>query len=743
MQVIIAEKPALGRAIAKAIPGTEKNENECIFKGNYAIIWAYGHLLTLKDPEDYDEKYANWNLNDLPIFFDNWEQKPNDKKGDSSHVKRLNQIKTLLKSAESVINAGDPDEEGQFLVDEIIQWCGFKGPVYRMNTADTTEHALQKALDNLKDNKPMEKIGLSAYARSVADKAVGYNMTRYYTCENPPAMLSIGRVQTPTLGLVVNRDLAIEGHKKTFYYEITGNMTIDDLQVPFKYVPKKDDPSLTDGKMLDKNYAESIVGRLYANPDLDPVMVSKKTVSESAPLPFNLVELQSYCSKKFKYDPSDVMEITQELREKYNAITYNRSDCQYLSEEQYKEAGPTMQQIIENIRFNPPGLDMSLHSRCFNDNNITAHTAIIPTNQKVDLTKLTDRQRNVYLAICKYYMAQFMPPAIKERTGLEVVLTDGGKLTSSSTKLLSPGYLYLFQKDLKSGDIEKEERSALSELDQGLYKGTLEDAKVVEKETKPPARYTKATLNKDMTRIAKFVDDPDVKELLLKKDKDKKGENGSIGTVATRADIIDKLIMRGFLEQDSKKHLISTPLGRELYRILPDELRKPDMTAHWWAIQEDIKSGQADVNALTGFVFDMIKDFLTAAHPKVDMSLIPANLLKGKGAPKESIGICPRCGSSIVEGKNGYGCSGYRDGCKFVIWKKPKLSFMSKSTITTNDAKKLLEGKKVLKKNLLSKAGKKFEAYIYLEDDPQSPYGPSIKLEFKKNTKKGGGSSAR
>ena len=211
--------------------------------------------------------------------------------------------------------------------------------------------------------------------------------------------------------------------------------------------------------------------------------------------------------------------MTQELREKYNAITYNRSDCQYLSEEQYKEAGPTMQQVIENIRFNPPGLDMSLHSRCFNDNNITAHTAIIPTNQKVDLTKLTDRQRNVYLAICKYYMAQFMPPAIKERTGLEVALADGGKLTSSSTKLLSPGYLYLFQKDLKSGDIEKEERSALSELDQGQYKGTLEDAKVVEKETKPPARYTKATLNKDMTRIAKFVDDPDVKELLLKKDK--------------------------------------------------------------------------------------------------------------------------------------------------------------------------------------------------------------------------------
>lgn len=734
MRVIIAEKPALGKAIASAIPGAEKTSNGCIYKGDYAIIWAYGHLLTLKDPEDYDQSYAKWNIESLPIYFPNWEQKPSD----PSNLNRLKQIKELLQNAECAINAGDPDDEGQFLIDEILQWCHYTGPVYRMNTADTTEQALRKALANLTDNKEMEKIGLSAYARSVADKTVGYNMTRYYTCENPPALLSIGRVQTPTLGLVVNRDLAIEGHKKTYYYEVTGNISINDKIIPVKYVPSKEDPNLVEGRILERSYAEKIVDMLRDISVLDPITITSKVVNESAPLPFNLVELQSYCSKKFKYDPSEVMEITQSLREKYNAITYNRSDCQYLSEEQYKEAGPTMERIIQNIHFDPPGLDMNLHSRCFNDENITAHTAIIPTNQAVDLGRLSERERNVYLAICKYYMAQFLPPAKKEKTALEYLLPGDAKLTSSSTRLLEPGYLFLFQKDLKAGDIEKEESSPLSEIAPGTYTGTAEEMNVLEKETKPPARYTKASLNKDMTRIAKFVDDPQVKDLLLKKDKDKKGENGSIGTVATRADIIDKLIQRGFIKQDSKKKLISTPLGRELYRILPDELRKPDMTAHWWAIQEDIKEGNATPDALTESVYKMIVDFLNTEHPKVDMSIIPDNLLrgKGKGVSRETLGTCPRCGKPIIESKKGYGCSGYKEGCKFVIWKKPKVSFMAKSTITVNDAKKLLAGQKVLKKNLVSsKTGNKFEAYIYLEDDPTSPYGPSLKLEFK-NTKK-------
>lgn len=733
-RVIIAEKPVLGKAIADVLPGTRHEENGCITKGDTAVIWAYGHLLELKEPEDYDEKYAKWQLEDLPIYFEHWGQRPKQEKGrqgGASAIARLKQIAALLKDADCVVNAGDPDDEGQFLVDEIIRWCHFKGKVYRMDTGDTTAQALKKALDHLRDNAPLEQIGWSAYARSVADLIVGVNLSRFFSVKNQPVMLSIGRVQTPTLGLVVNRDLAIEGHTKTHYYTVTALVEIDGKQIPVPYVPAKDDPNLTDGKILDKAYAESKVEMIRALGTLSPIVISFKNIQEQPSLPFNLVELQSYASKKFGYDPADVMRITQELREKYRAITYNRSDCQYLSEEQYKEAGPTMQQVIANIGYEPKEMDMALHSRCFNDENITAHTAIIPTNQAVDLKKLTKEQRDVYLSICKYYMAQFMPPAEKGRTSLQHILPDGGKLQTTSTKILSPGYLTLFRNDLKNGEMEQEEQSLLSELEAGTYQGKVKGVSSEEKETKPPARYTMASLNKDMTRIAKYVKNPEVKELLLMKDKDKKGENGSIGTVATRADTIEKLVKRGYLELDGKKRLRSTPLGRAFYNILPEALTQPDMTARWWVIQEDIKNGNATPDTLTESVLEMVKDIIATEHPLIDQSLIPKHLIKG--AAKESLGNCPCCGKPIIEGKNGYGCSGWKDGCKFTLWKKSKLPSLKNTRFTENDAKKLLSGGKVLKKNLVSKAGKKFEAYILL--DPEKPcgnFGANLKIEFKK-----------
>ena len=208
MKLIIAEKPMLARAIADAIDGSAVKRETYTEKGDYTIISAFGHLLTLKDPEDYDMKFKKWSLDTLPIYFDNWEKKPGEGKEE-----RLSQIGALMKEAECVINAGDPDDEGQYLIDEIIHWFDFKGPVYRLSTGDTTKAALKKALANMKDNKDFENSGWSAHARSVADMMVGYNFSRYFTLINPHIkMLTVGRVQTPTLGLVVTRDMAIENH---------------------------------------------------------------------------------------------------------------------------------------------------------------------------------------------------------------------------------------------------------------------------------------------------------------------------------------------------------------------------------------------------------------------------------------------------------------------------------------------------------------------------------------------------
>ena len=726
MILVIAEKPVLGKAIADALPGTATMKNGCIYKGDYIVTWVFGHMLSLKEPEDYDIGYKSWNINSLPIFFKDWQVKigknGNLNKGQISKSQRVNQIGSLLKQADEVIHAGDPDDEGQLLIDELLRWFNYKGTVKRLDTANTTLVAMKKALSHMTDNKPHEPYGWSAYARSVADLMVGINMSRLFSCKNQ-TLLTIGRVQTPTLGLVVNRDLAIEGHHKQKYYTIACDINFNNDTVQADFIPSKTDSNLVDGHILSKEYAEQICNRLKGQ-TLKNINITKKIVYEAPPLPFNLVKLQTYCSGKFGYSPQQVLDITQSLRENHKAITYNRSDCQYLSEEHYKEAPVTMKAVIMNIRYKPKSLDMNLKSKCFDSSKISAHFAIIPTNQKVNLDKLSEAEKNVYLAICKYYIAQFMPKAKKEQTNLSIELGNGEAIKAVSTVIIEQGYRSIFN------EAEKDKASNLSKIPEGIYSGKITDTDIAEKETKPPSRYTKASLNEDMTCISKYVKDPKIKQLLLSKDEGKEGERGSIGTSATRSGIIESLVKRGFLREDGKK-VISTALGRELYRILPDEIKKADMTAEWWSIQEEIQNGTANYNKLIDSVYDTIKHIVANVdnYPVVNSSIIA---IKKKGGAV--IGKCPRCGGDIVETKTGFCCSNWKEptNCKFNIWKKSKSPLFAKTTFTAATVKKLLSGQSVKLKKLVSKTGKEFEAEIKMKDDPSSQYGPSFDLIFNK-----------
>lgn len=726
MILVIAEKPVLGKAIADALPGTATMKNGCIYKGDYIVTWVFGHMLSLKEPEDYDIGYKSWNINSLPIFFKDWQVKigkdGNLNKGQISKSQRVNQIGSLLKQADEVIHAGDPDDEGQLLIDELLRWFNYKGIVKRLDTANTTLVAMKKALSHMTDNKPHEPYGWSAYARSVADLMVGINMSRLFSCKNQ-TLLTIGRVQTPTLGLVVNRDLAIEGHHKQKYYTIACDINFNNDTVQADFIPSKTDSNLVDGHILSKEYAEQICNRLKGQ-TLKNINITKKIVYEAPPLPFNLVKLQTYCSGKFGYSPQQVLDITQSLRENHKAITYNRSDCQYLSEEHYKEAPVTMKAVIMNIRYKPKSLDMNLKSKCFDSSKISAHFAIIPTNQKVNLDKLSEAEKNVYLAICKYYIAQFMPKAKKEQTNLSIELGNGEAIKAVSTVIIEQGYRSIFN------EAEKDKASNLSKIPEGIYSGKITDTDIAEKETKPPSRYTKASLNEDMTCISKYVKDPKIKQLLLSKDEGKEGERGSIGTSATRSGIIESLVKRGFLREDGKK-VISTALGRELYRILPDEIKKADMTAEWWSIQEEIQNGTANYNKLIDSVYDTIKHIVANVdnYPVVNSSIIA---IKKKGGAV--IGKCPRCGGDIVETKTGFCCSNWKEptNCKFNIWKKSKSPLFAKTTFTAATVKKLLSGQSVKLKKLVSKTGKEFEAEIKMKDDPSSQYGPSFDLIFNK-----------
>lgn len=724
MVLVIAEKPVLGRAIADALPGNSTNRDGCIYKGDYIITWVFGHMLALKEPEDYGAQYKKWNIDMLPIYFPNWELKIGKDsalgRGSISKEQRVNQIGQLLKDADMVIHAGDPDDEGQLLIDELLRWFKYEGTVKRLDTANTTSAAMKKALTRMTDNKEHENYGWSAYARSVADLMVGVNMSRLFSCKNQ-ALLTIGRVQTPTLGLVVQRDLIIEGHTKQKYFDITANLNIADKNIAAKFVPSKNDSELVDGHIISQNYAEQIRDRLTGK-NLDNIKITKKIEKEGPPLPFNLVKLQTYCSSHFGYSPQDVLNITQSLRENHKAITYNRSDCQYLSDEHFKEAPKTLQQVIQNIHFKPQGLDTTIKSKCFDSSKITAHFAIIPTDERVDMQKLTEQEKNVYLAICKYYMAQFLPKAEKEKTNLAVDLSDGERLKAVSTVILKPGYRSIFK------EMKKDEASELSDLAAGTYSGNIVSAEISEKETKPPARYTKATLNEDMTCISKYVNDEKIKKILLAKDEGKEGEKGSIGTSATRSGIIENLVKRGFLSESGKK-IISTPLGRELYRILPDEIKKADMTAQWWAIQEEIQNGNKSYNDLTESVFETMKNIVSnvSEYPLINSDIIPIR------NAKSVVGKCPRCGGAVVETQKAFGCSRWKEptSCKFVIWKKSKLPMFADEKMTAARVKKLLKGEAVTMKKLKSKAGNVFTADVKLKDNPNSQYGPDYELIFK------------
>lgn len=732
MILVIAEKPSLGRDIADALPGSYSNRNNrYIEKGNYIVTWVFGHMLSLKEPEDYDESYKKWNLNSLPIYFENWGQKIGDDPSNNGKFEskrdRVELIGSLLEKSESVIHAGDPDEEGQLLIDELLRWFNYQKPVKRLYTGDTTRNGLIKALNKMTDNKDSLNEGWSAYARSVADLMVGVNMSRFFTCSNSGALLTVGRVQTPTLGLVVARDMQIEGHSKTVYYDIYCDIDINTpdgvKRVRAKYGKKQKKKGEDAELITNKNDADEILQKLLMR-RIDNIEISTKRVKEDPPLPFNLVKLQSYCSSHFGYNPKDVMDITQSLRENHKAITYNRSDCQYLSEEHFKEAPKTMEQVIANINYRPTALDMTTHSKCFNDKNITAHFAIIPTDNKFDLQRLTERERNVYLAVCKYYMAQFLPKAEKDKTKLSVMLDNDYQLTAYSTKIISPGYLSIFK------DIKKEEPTILSTIPDGTYSGAISDGSIEEKETKPPSRYTKASLNEDMTRIAKYVTDPEIKKLLELKDKDKKGENGSIGTSATRSSIIDGLVSKGYLAEQGKK-LISTPLGRELYRILPDEIKKADMTAQWWVIQEDIRSGDKPYSTLAENVLSAINKIINSEYPKIDQSIATKTVTSKFN---KVLGECPLCGGNVIEGLKGFGCANSRPpmSCKFVIWKNAEKGLFRNVTITENMVKKWLAGKEVKVSKLMSNSGKSFSANLKLQVDKSAQY--PVQLVFGEKT---------
>lgn len=654
--LVIAEKPELGRAIAAAIDGATKENRGVIVKKNMVITWAYGHLLRLCEPQEYDPKYAKWTIEDLPICFDHWKLVPDGNKKD-----RVEQIRALIQECDRIIHAGDPDDEGQFLIDEILDYVGNEKPVQRVYINDNTPENIRRAFHELIDNEPLRAIGKSAYARAVADYVVGINYSRLYSLGLRMRGLSVGRVQSPTLGLIVARDEAIDQHIKTKYYELEIPAQVEEHTILLKFKPKAD--LLDDEKhILHKDVLEEVKAELVDT--IKRLKVSEKELEQKPPLPFNLAKLQAHMNTKYGFDLSKTDQITQTLRDKYQAITYNRSDSQYLKVEHHKEAPLVIGKVMEKLKETYP-VDYTIQSQCFNDLFVTAHHAIIPTQSNFDIQKLLPDERKVYEEICHYYIMQFLPPIKKRQVSASIKLPQG-ELRAVSTFILDEGYHQYFGKSIDKEEQEEAEDDGRFDLKPGTYNAHLSDGEIKEKETNPPKRYTQATLIRDMTSIAKYVKDKEIKELLKKKDKDKKGENGSIGTSATRSQIVETLIKRGYVEMKGK-HIISTRLGKDFYHLLPPEVKTADLTAKWWVIQEDIKEGKGEVETLVESVLESFRP-----HLQQDFAKLRATVTYPIDDDREAIGACPVCGNKIVENEKSFGCVNWKNGCKFAIWKNDK-----------------------------------------------------------------------
>jgi len=680
MRLFIAEKPELGRAIAEAIGVSSRGDGFITCINGDIISWCFGHLLQLTDPEDHDPSAKQWNMSDLPL------QWPVSHKPIHGKTKQINLIKSLSSKADEIIHAGDPDDEGQLLVDELLDYIGNTKPVRRILINDLNKTLVLKALDNLRDNKEFYGLYQSALARSIADQLYGYNMTRGYTLaareKGSDAVLSVGRVQTPILGLIVNRDKSHEDHKSSFYYTLQAEISAEQNQFRARYIPSETAPLDDKGRVIDEDFlnkiAQSIEGKA---PTISSIVSEEK--EQAAPLPYNLLMLQADASNLFSFSPDKTLKITQSLRENHKLITYNRSDCQYLSDEQHNDAPAVLDAVLKTAHYLSDYIkaaDPALKSRAFNSKNVSAHHAIIPTQTAKDISSLSPEEAKIYMLIARGYITQFMPK-YRYREIIVNLNIEGHAFKATSKIELQSGWKDAFKNDaIDDGNINEEEEDQ-SSIDLSWLK---EQSNLIctaphldKKKTAPPPYYTMAALLKDLTRVSKFVRDPKIKQLLMDKDKDKKGEHGGIGTPATRSAIIAQLIERGFIIEKGKK-VISTPLGREFCTILPEIATVPDMTAYWHEQQEDIKTGQLTINQFISEVFSFISDEITNLKTSgINISI-------------EDAISCPTCNAGHLKrrkGRNGHfwGCNKYPD-CKVTFPDKRGKPDLSEKTPLKTEA---------------------------------------------------------
>jgi len=623
-RLFIAEKPSLGRAIADALPKPHKKDQGFIRCANGDVVtWCIGHLLEQVEPDAYDERYKKWNLSDLPIVPEKWQLRPR-----KSASKQLTVVRKLIKEHNEIIHAGDPDREGQLLVDEVIEYCKVakskKAAIQRLLISDLNLPAVKRALSSMRSNREFIPLSVSALARSRADWLYGMNMSRAYTLLGKKAgyqgVLSVGRVQTPVLGLVVRRDEEIENFVPRDYFTLHALIPYQHDEITFdiraRWKPSEACKPWQDeeGRVLNRKLVENVAQRIAGQPA--KVMESEQNqTKQSPPLPYSLSALQIDAAKRYSMSAQQVLDSCQTLYEKHKLITYPRSDCRYLPKEHFAQAQSVTEAIANNARelaSAVSGANLSLKSKAWNDAKVDAHHAIIPTPKKAVVNALSGYEMKIYQLIARQYLMQFYPHAIYAEAKLVFDIA-GGCFIAKGRQLVSAGWKQLTGKAEEQEDgVDKVPPLPIgSEL-------TCREGEIKDRKTEPPRHFTEATLLQAMTGIARFVEDKELKKILR--------ETDGLGTEATRAGILDILFKRQLLKREGKV-IRSTPAGRGLIHALPSDSTYPDMTANWeHQLQEMAERGQAYqpfMQALQQRINGLMTEVKTGPVPESLRSLPP------------------------------------------------------------------------------------------------------------------------
>lgn len=595
MRLFIAEKPSVAKAIVAELGCVTRGDGFITCKDGSVVTWCFGHLLEQAEPDAYlpddvprTKKGSKvWRFEDLPIYPKNWKLLP---KNDKGVKKQLATIGKLLKKASLVVHAGDPDREGQLLVDEVLEHFRYTGRVQRFWVSAQDSASIRKGLTNLRDNETFDGMRLAALGRSRADWLLGMNLSRAYTlarqAQGKKELIAVGRVQTSTLALVAKRDVAIRDFKPVPYFVIKARLGGGK---PFTAVwePEESQAGIDEQKRLvDRCIAAALQQRLKAVGQATVVRCSRTPKKIAQPKAFSLADIQLGASNQFGFSAEKTLNLCQSLYETHKATSYPRTDCSFLPESQYADAKNVLAAIAKTM---PPlaGLvakcDCSIQSPTWNDKKITAHHGIIPTQQAADGSKFSDDERKIYRLIAERYLSNFLPA--HEYLACSIELRIATERFSAKGRLVTkPGWkVVTIAADEDKAD---DEGQALPELKSGLQL-PVSGIDCEEERTKPPAAFTEGTLIRAMENIHQAVNDPQSKKFLK--------EGDGIGTPATRAAIIAELKRKKYLEVKGKK-IVATELGLHLLQVVPDVMKNPVLTALFERILREVEAGNVPLD---------------------------------------------------------------------------------------------------------------------------------------------------